>query len=60
MSDNPYLASRKFNPNCVWYDSFAKDGKIAWLVFDQTKLLARVKNEQQAKNILEAIKRGRR
>lgn len=52
----PYHASPKARPDGPWYDSFMKSARITWVVFDGTRLLAEVKNEQQARNILEAIR----
>ena len=51
-ANNPYLSSKKANLTGPWYDSFAKSGELAWLVFWGPQLLAEVKNEQQAKNIM--------
>lgn len=48
---NPYTSSPKYNSRVVWYDSFAKGGKVVWLVFYGDQLLAEVKNMQQAQNV---------
>ena len=48
---DPYLSSRHYNPDGLWYDSFAKSGEIVWLVFFGEQFLAQVKNEQQCQNI---------
>jgi hypothetical protein len=54
-STDPYLASPKATEG-LWYDSFVKSGRFCWLVFNGSKLLAEVQNEQQARNITDAIR----
>jgi hypothetical protein len=49
------MASKKANLTDPWYDCFARSGKICWLVFLGCQLLAEVKNEQQAINVVNAI-----
>lgn len=56
MKGGPYMSSKKARTTGPWYDCFAKGGAVAWLVFDGYDLLAEVKNEQQAINVIEAIK----
>ena len=53
MNNDPYGASYKFRENGPWYDSFARKGEIAWIVFWGNDLLARVENETQARNLVE-------
>lgn len=53
MIDSPYLSSRKFKPDRPWYDSFAKGGKIVWIVHVGARMICEVQNEQQAKNVVE-------
>jgi hypothetical protein len=57
VQSNPYMSSKKAQMTGAWYDSFARSGQLQWLVFLGPKLLARVENEAQAKNVVEAISR---
>jgi hypothetical protein len=50
--DNPYFASKKAKINEPWYDSFAKGGRVVWIIHWGDQFLAEVKNEQQAINIM--------
>lgn len=57
LKNNPYMSSKKAKVKGPWWDTFAKSGQLAYLVFDGSNLLAKVENEQQAKNVVWAIKR---
>ena len=58
FESNPYLASPKADTD-AWYDSFAKGGRVVWLVFDGPRLLAQVQNAAQASNVVHAIRGAR-
>ena len=53
---NPYLASKHYRPGQWWYDSFAKSGEFAWIVFFGETYVARVENEQQCKKVLKFMR----
>ena len=48
---NPYLSSKRASTG-PWYDSFAKNGEVVWLVFHGSELLAQVRNQQQCENLM--------
>jgi hypothetical protein len=55
MNANPYAASKNYHPTSYWADSFAKREKIVYLLFKGDRLLARVKNAQQTRNLLDEL-----
>lgn len=53
----PYSSSVNFREDDYWYDGFMRNGANVYHVFYGGTLLARVENEQQARNLLNHLPR---